>query len=40
MANEIKSIEKDLELVKNIYLKLLTILPNFNITDKKSCHMA
>lgn len=33
MNNEIKSIEKDLEFVKSTYLKLLTILPNFNITD-------
>lgn len=33
--NEIKNIEKDLEFVKNIYLKLLTILPSFNVTDKK-----
>lgn len=35
MANEVKGIERDLELVKNIYLKLLAILPSFNITDKK-----
>jgi len=33
--NEIQNIEKDLEFVKNIYLRLLTILPSFNITDKK-----
>lgn len=35
MKNEIKNIEDDLEFVKSIYLKLLTILPSFNITDKK-----
>lgn len=35
MTNEIKSIEKDLELIRNIYLKLLEILPSFNITDRK-----
>ncbi|TSD04672.1 MAG: hypothetical protein Athens071412_705 [Parcubacteria group bacterium Athens0714_12] len=35
MKNEIKEIEKDLEFVKNIYIKLLTILPSFNITDRK-----
>jgi len=35
MKNEIKNIEKDLKFVKNIYLKLLTILPSFNITDGK-----
>ena len=33
--NEIKKIEKELNFVKNVYLKLLTILPSFNITDKK-----
>lgn len=33
--NEIQKIEKELDFVKNIYLKLLTILPSFNITDKK-----
>lgn len=33
MKNEIKEIEKDLEFVKNIYIKLLTILPSFDITD-------
>lgn len=33
--NEIKKIEKELNFVKNTYLKLLTILPSFNITDKK-----
>ncbi len=32
---EISKIEKELGFVKNIYLKLLTILPSFNITDKK-----
>lgn len=35
MKNEIKEIEKDLEFVKNIYVKLLTILPSFDITDSK-----
>ncbi len=35
MDKEIKSIEKDLDFVKNIYLKLLSILPSFNITDKR-----
>ena len=35
MKNEIKNIENDLEFVKNVYLKLLMILPRFNITDKK-----
>jgi len=33
--NEIQKIEKELNFVKNNYLKLLTILPSFNITDKK-----
>jgi len=32
---EIKNIKKDLDFVKNIYLRLLTILPSFNITDRK-----
>lgn len=35
MKNEIKEIEKDLEFVKNIYIKLLKILPSFDITDNK-----
>ncbi|HOX61070.1 MAG TPA: hypothetical protein PLV72_03635 [Candidatus Magasanikbacteria bacterium] len=35
MKNEMIEIEKDLELIKNVYLKLLTILPSFNITDSK-----
>lgn len=35
MENEIKEIEKDLEFVKNTYIKLLTILPSFDITDSK-----
>ena len=35
MKNEIKNIGSDLKLVKDIYLKLLTILPSFNITDSK-----
>lgn len=35
MNTEINNIEKDLSFVKNIYLNLLTLLPNFNITDKK-----
>src|SRR3989344_3313520 len=35
MKKEIKEIEKDLEFVKNIYIKLLTILPSFDITDSK-----
>ncbi|MFH0930060.1 MAG: hypothetical protein V1814_02300 [Candidatus Moraniibacteriota bacterium] len=35
MADEIRKIEKDLEFVKNIYSKLLKILPSFDITDKK-----
>ncbi|MDD4990513.1 MAG: hypothetical protein PHW31_04410 [Candidatus Pacebacteria bacterium] len=35
MKNEIKTIENDLEFIKNIYLKLLSILPSFNITDSK-----
>lgn len=35
MDNEIKKIEKDMEFIKGIYLKLLTILPNFDITNKK-----
>jgi len=35
MINEIKNIEKDLEFIKDIYIKLLKILPNFNITDSK-----
>lgn len=35
MKNEIKNIENDLEFVKNIFLKLLMILPSFNITDSK-----
>jgi hypothetical protein len=35
MKTEVKNIENDLEFVKNIYLKLLTILPSFNITDRK-----
>jgi len=35
MKNEIKNIENDLEFVRNIYFKLLAILPSFNITDSK-----
>lgn len=35
MNNEIKKIKKDLEFIKNIYLKLLLILPNFDITNSK-----
>lgn len=35
MKDEIKNIENDLKFVKNIYLKLLTILPSFDITDSK-----
>lgn len=35
MNNEIKEIKKDLEFIKNIYLKLLLILPSFDITDSK-----
>ena len=35
MKKEIKSLEKDLVFVKNVYLKLLEILPNFDITDRK-----
>lgn len=35
MNNEIKNIEKDLRFVKSLYLKLLAILPNFDITDIK-----
>lgn len=35
MKKEIKEIEKDLEFVKNVYIKLLTILPSFGITDNK-----
>jgi len=35
MKNEMKEIEKDLKFVKNIYIKLLTILPSFDITDRK-----
>ena len=35
MKNEIKEIEKDLQFVKNVYIKLLTILPSFDITDSK-----
>jgi len=35
MKKELQKIEDDLELIKKIYLKLLTILPSFNITDKK-----
>lgn len=34
MNNEIKNIEEDLAFVKNIYSKLLAILPNFDITNK------
>jgi hypothetical protein len=32
---DIESIKKDLDFVKSIYLKLLTILPSFDITDSK-----
>lgn len=35
MKNEIKNIEEDLKFVKNVFLKLLMILPSFNITDSK-----
>ncbi|HTX87302.1 MAG TPA: hypothetical protein VMC41_04540 [Candidatus Nanoarchaeia archaeon] len=35
MKNEINGINRDLEFVKSIYAKLLTILPSFNITDSK-----
>lgn len=35
MDYEIKNIENDLEFIRRTYLKLLTILPSFNITDKK-----
>lgn len=35
MITEIKNIEKDLKFVEGVYLKLLAILPNFNITDTK-----
>ncbi len=35
MKNEVKDIENDLEFIRNIYIKLLTILPSFNITDNK-----
>lgn len=34
MTDEIRKIEKDLEFVRNIFLKLLKILPSFDITDK------
>lgn len=33
--NKIRNIEKDLEFIKAVFLKLLAILPSFNITDKK-----
>lgn len=33
--NEIQKIEKELSFIKHIFLKLLAILPSFNITDKK-----
>ncbi|MDO8593023.1 MAG: hypothetical protein Q7R92_04645 [bacterium] len=35
MNNEIRQIEKDLNFIKDIYLKLLLILPSFDITDSK-----
>lgn len=35
MKKEIKNIENDLEFIKNIYIKLLIILPSFDITDSK-----
>lgn len=35
MNKEIKNIKKDLNFVRNVYLKLLAILPSFNITDKR-----
>lgn len=35
MNNEIKKIKEDLEFIKNVYLKLLLILPSFDITDSK-----
>ncbi len=35
MTAEIKNIENDLKFVESVYLKLLAILPNFNITDTK-----
>ncbi len=35
MKNEIKEIEKDLKTVREIYQKLLSILPSFDITDSK-----
>lgn len=35
MNDEIKKIKKDLELIKDIYLKLLLILPSFDITDSR-----
>ncbi len=35
MNAEIKNIEKDLKFIESVYLKLLAILPSFNITDTK-----
>lgn len=35
MKNEVKQIEKDLEFIKSVYIKLLTILPSFNVTNNK-----
>ena len=35
MISGTKAIVKDLEFIKQIYLKLLEILPSFNITDSK-----
>ncbi len=34
MDKQIKQITEDIEFIKNIYKKLITILPSFNITDK------
>lgn len=35
MKDDILHIVNDLDFIKEIYLKLLNILPNFNVTDKK-----
>jgi hypothetical protein len=34
MDKQIKQITEDIEFIRGVYKKLLTILPSFNITDK------